>query len=51
MRLFERRSSGGAVNHRYNLTDGVMLKDNHIAAAGNTKAWPVLAQEHRSSAR
>lgn len=36
MRLFEKEAVrlGGAVNHRYNLTDGVMLKDNHIAAAG-----------------
>ena len=36
MRLFEKEAArlGGAVNHRYNLTDGVMLKDNHIAAAG-----------------
>ena len=41
MRLFEKEAArlGGAVNHRYNLTDGVMLKDNHIAAAGGiTKA-------------
>ena len=36
MRLFEKEAVrlGGAVNHRFNLTDGVMLKDNHIAAAG-----------------
>ena len=25
---------GGGCNHRYNLSDGVLLKDNHIAAAG-----------------
>ena len=30
---------GGATNHRYNLSDGVLLKDNHIGAAGSvTKA-------------
>ncbi|MDD6651514.1 MAG: carboxylating nicotinate-nucleotide diphosphorylase [Eggerthellales bacterium] len=36
MRLFEKEAVriGGGVNHRYNLSDGVMLKDNHIAAAG-----------------
>ena len=26
---------GGATNHRYNLSDGVLLKDNHIGAAGS----------------
>lgn len=37
MRLFEKEAVriGGGVNHRYNLSDGVMLKDNHIAAAGS----------------
>lgn len=36
MRIFEKEAvrAGGARNHRYNLTGGVMLKDNHIAAAG-----------------
>lgn len=36
MRIFEKEATriGGAANHRYNLTGGVMLKDNHIAAAG-----------------
>ena len=29
--------TGGAKNHRYNLSDGVMLKDNHIGAAGGVK--------------
>ncbi len=41
MRLFEKYAVkvGGGTNHRYNLSDGVMLKDNHIAAAGGiTKA-------------
>ncbi len=40
-RIFEKYATrvGGASNHRYNLSDGIMLKDNHIAAAGSiTKA-------------
>ncbi|MBQ9060563.1 MAG: carboxylating nicotinate-nucleotide diphosphorylase [Firmicutes bacterium] len=38
-RIFEKYavSVGGGNNHRYNLTDGVMLKDNHIGAAGGVK--------------
>ena len=41
MRIFEKYAvkTGGGSNHRYNLSDGVMLKDNHIGAAGSiTKA-------------
>lgn len=41
MRVFEKYAVkvGGGNNHRYNLSDGVMLKDNHIGAAGSvTKA-------------
>ncbi len=41
MRLFEKYAVriGGGQNHRYNLSDGVLLKDNHISAAGSiTKA-------------
>ena len=36
MRIFEKYAVkvGGATNHRYNLSDAVMLKDNHIGAAG-----------------
>ena len=36
MRIFEKDAVriGGGVNHRYNLSESVMLKDNHIAAAG-----------------
>ena len=36
MRPFEKYAVtvGGGHNHRYNLSDGVMLKDNHIGAAG-----------------
>ncbi len=39
MRIFEKYAVkvGGGKNHRYNLSDGVMLKDNHIAAAGGVK--------------
>lgn len=37
MRPFEKYAVkvGGATNHRYNLSDGVLLKDNHISAAGS----------------
>ena len=36
MRIFEKYAvrMGGGYNHRYNLSDGILLKDNHIAAAG-----------------
>lgn len=39
MRIFEKYAVtvGGGTNHRYNLSDGVMLKDNHIGAAGGIK--------------
>lgn len=39
MRIFEKYSVtvGGGYNHRYNLSDGVLLKDNHINAAGGVK--------------
>ena len=37
MRIFEKYAvrAGGGFNHRYNLSDGVLLKDNHIGAAGS----------------
>lgn len=37
MRPFEKHAVrvGGGTNHRYNLSDGVLLKDNHIGAAGS----------------
>ena len=41
MRIFEKYAVkvGGGYNHRYNLSDGILLKDNHIGAAGSvTKA-------------
>ncbi|MCH5142887.1 MAG: carboxylating nicotinate-nucleotide diphosphorylase [Clostridiales bacterium] len=39
MRIFEKYAVkvGGGLNHRYNLSDGVLLKDNHIGAAGGVK--------------
>lgn len=39
MRVFEKYAVtlGGGYNHRYNLSDGIMLKDNHIDAAGGIK--------------
>jgi nicotinate-nucleotide pyrophosphorylase (carboxylating) len=37
-------TAGGGVNHRYNLTDAVLVKDNHVAAAGGTAAAIRLAR-------
>ena len=37
---------GGGFNHRYNLSDGVLLKDNHINAAGGVKEAVRLAREY-----
>ena len=47
-RIFEKYSVriGGGNNHRYNLSDGVLLKDNHIGAAGGVKAAVALAKEY-----
>ena len=46
MRVFEKYAArvGGAVNHRLGLTDGVMLKDNHIDAAGSLTAAVAAAR-------
>ena len=48
MRIFEKYSVrvGGGHNHRYNLSDGVMLKDNHIGAAGGVKEAIKMAKEY-----
>lgn len=48
MRLFEKYAVkvGGGVNHRYNLSDGILLKDNHIGAAGGVKRAVKLAKEY-----
>lgn len=47
-RIFEKYAVriGGGHNHRYNLTDGVLLKDNHIGAAGGVKEAVLLAKEY-----
>ncbi len=47
-RIFEKYSVrvGGGNNHRYNLTDGVLLKDNHIGAAGGVKEAVTMAKEY-----
>ncbi len=47
-RIFEKYAvrTGGGKNHRYNLTDGVMLKDNHIGAAGGVKEAVKMAKEY-----
>ena len=37
---------GGGHNHRYNLSDGVMLKDNHIGAAGGIKEAVAMAKDY-----
>lgn len=47
-RIFEKYAVrvGGASNHRYNLSDGVMLKDNHIGAAGSISKAVKMAREY-----
>lgn len=47
-RIFEKYSVriGGGKNHRFNLSDGVMLKDNHINAAGGVKEAIRMAKEY-----
>ena len=47
-RIFEKYAVrvGGGCNHRYNLSDGVLLKDNHIGAAGGVKEAIMLAKEY-----
>ncbi|MCI7468354.1 MAG: carboxylating nicotinate-nucleotide diphosphorylase [Lachnospiraceae bacterium] len=47
-RIFEKYAVkvGGATNHRYNLTDGVLIKDNHIGAAGSITRAVQLAREY-----
>ncbi len=50
MRLFEKYAVkvGGATNHRYNLSDAVMLKDNHIGAAGGITKAVKMARDYVS---
>ena len=47
-RIFEKYAVkvGGGYNHRYNLSDGVLLKDNHIGAAGGVKEAVTMAKEY-----
>lgn len=48
MRPFEKYAVkvGGGYNHRYNLSDGVLIKDNHIGAAGSVKKAVEMAREY-----
>lgn len=48
MRVFEKYAVrvGGGSNHRYNLSDGVLLKDNHIGAAGGVKKAVEMARAY-----
>lgn len=48
MRIFEKYAVkvGGGCNHRYNLSDGILLKDNHIGAAGSITRAVQLAREY-----
>ena len=48
MRIFEKYAVkvGGGYNHRYNLSDGILLKDNHIAAAGSVTKAIEMAKEY-----
>ena len=47
-RIFEKYAVriGGGNNHRYNLSDGVLLKDNHIGAAGGVAEAVKMAKEY-----
>ncbi|MBQ7346820.1 MAG: carboxylating nicotinate-nucleotide diphosphorylase [Clostridia bacterium] len=53
MRVFEKYAVkvGGGNNHRYNLSDGILLKDNHIGAAGGVKEAVRMAKEYASFVR
>lgn len=48
MRVFEKYAVkvGGGYNHRFNLSDGILLKDNHIGAAGSVAKAVHMAQEY-----
>ena len=48
MRVFEKYAVkvGGGYNHRYNLSDGILLKDNHIGAAGGVREAVKMAKEY-----
>ena len=48
MRIFEKYAVkvGGGYNHRYNLSDGILIKDNHIGAAGGVKEAVAMAKAY-----
>ena len=48
MRIFEKYAVkvGGGYNHRYNLSDGILLKDNHIGAAGGVREAVTRAKDY-----
>lgn len=48
MRVFEKYAVkvGGGYNHRFNLSDGILLKDNHIGAAGSVAKAVKMAKEY-----
>ena len=48
MRIFEKYAvkTGGGYNHRYNLSDGILIKDNHIGAAGSVTKAIEMAKEY-----
>lgn len=48
MRIFEKYAvrAGGGCNHRFNLSDGILLKDNHIGAAGSVEKAVRMAREY-----
>lgn len=48
MRIFEKYAvkTGGGYNHRYNLSDGILLKDNHIGAAGSVRKAVEMVREY-----
>ncbi len=53
MRIFEKYAVkvGGGSNHRYNLSDGILLKDNHIGAAGSIKKAIKMAEAYNTAMR
>ena len=53
MRIFEKYAvkMGGGYNHRYHLSDGILLKDNHINAAGGVAEAIKMAKEYTSFVR
>ncbi|MDP4118270.1 MAG: carboxylating nicotinate-nucleotide diphosphorylase [Bacillota bacterium] len=53
MRIFEKYAVtvGGGYNHRFNLSDGILLKDNHISAAGGIAKAVQMAKNYASFVR